>query len=134
MHTAKHTHTHTHRTPDLVEIEAQEKEQAGCLLFVIDPQTRALASLVEASEYICRGRNVVLCVLDVVEGTSFGTFGRSIDADELKDLNRARNYLRDVALRHGVKVSSNVRNAITAVIESHQRSETLKLAGTPPDG
>jgi hypothetical protein len=32
-----------------VEVEAREKEAAGCLLFVIDSKTRALASIVEAA-------------------------------------------------------------------------------------
>merc|ERR1719181_175194 len=50
-------------TPELVQIEAEAKESAEVLLFVIDAQTRALASIVEASEYICRGRHVVLSVV-----------------------------------------------------------------------
>ena len=81
-------------TPDLVEIEAQEKENAGCLLFVMDGMTRALASIVEASEFICLGRHVVLCVVDVQPGAIFGIDGSPISTTELKDLNRVRNYLR----------------------------------------
>ena len=74
-------------TPDLVEIEAKEKEKAGCLLFVIDATTRALASILEAAEYVCRGRHVVLCIRDVTTGTSFGD-ELQVTESELKDLNR----------------------------------------------
>lgn len=129
-------------SPDLVEIEAREKEEAGCLLFVIDPATRALASIVEASEYICRGRHVILCILDVEEGTAFGTDGLPVKSTELKDLNRCglsmlsynmsylssantlvvrvRSYLRDVATRHGVAFSDSVQKTVQTVIESHR--------------
>ena len=77
-------------TPELVEIEARAKEKAEVLLFVIDSQTRALASIVEAVEYICHGRQVVLSIADVAPGTSFGG-EPPISEVELKDLNRQQH-------------------------------------------
>jgi len=105
-------------SPDLVEIEAQEKETAGCLLFVIDRETRAMASIVEAAEYICLGRRVVLCIVDVEEESSIG--GEAIGKPELKDLNRMRAYLRDVATRNGVSYTNQVSEAVAEVISSHR--------------
>jgi hypothetical protein len=117
-------------TPDLVEIEAKEKEKAGCLLFVIDATTRALASILEAAEYVCRGRHVVLCIRDVATGTSFGD-ELQVTESELKDLNRCRNYLRDVATRHGVTFSSSVRKAVQTIVVSHKMNAGLKVKVEP---
>src|SRR5687767_9714501 len=71
----------------LVALEAAAKEDADVLLFVINGQTRGVASMVEAAFYIGQGRDVVLVLENVTEG----------DPAEVKDLNRGRTYLRDVA-------------------------------------
>ena len=55
-------------TPDLVAIEARAKAEASSLLFVIDGQTRGLASMIEVSEYITSKRDIFVCVLDIPEG------------------------------------------------------------------
>ena len=98
----------------MVEIEAQAKQHANILLFVIDAQTRALASMLEASEYIAAGRKVVLIVEEVEVGSEIA--GTTCDVAEAKDLNRARSYLRDVATRHGAPVHETVVEAIDCVI------------------
>ncbi len=41
-------------TPDLVSVEAKAKEESSVLFFVIDNRTRAIGSMLEASEYIGR--------------------------------------------------------------------------------
>ena len=65
----------------------------------------------------------VLCIhQQVLPGTCFGG-GSAIDETELKDLNRVRSYLRDVATRHGVPFSDNVEDAIKAVIQSHAQNK-----------
>jgi len=86
-------------SPELVEIEARAKEDCKVLLFVIDGKTRALASMLEASEYIGVGRRVVIVIQHVEPGTEIG--GVVVGDREIKDLNRAREYLADVADRHG---------------------------------
>ena len=45
------------------------KQSSDYLLFVIDEQTRAIASIVEATEYCVVGREVILVVVDVGPGT-----------------------------------------------------------------
>ena len=97
-------------TPDLVEIEARHKQSADYLLFVIDAQTRAIASIVEATEYCVVGREVILCIVDVPPGTEID--GAVVGEREMKDLNRARQYLRDVAHRHGILVHDEVPHAL----------------------
>ena len=84
-------------------VEALAKANAAVLLFVIDDKTRAIASMMEATEYICSGRRVVLVVKDCAAG--------SFSAGGLKDLNRARSYLRDLAQRHSTPVCASVAEA-----------------------
>jgi hypothetical protein len=106
---------------DLVVVEANEKESAALLLFVIDKQTRALASVVEASEYICRGRNVVLSIEDVAPDTEIG--GSLIGTTEMKDLNRMRSYLRDVATRHAVPYTTSVEEAVRVCLQKMETDQ-----------
>jgi len=99
-------------SPELVETEANAKAEARVLLFVIDGQTRAIASMLEAAEYIGDGRTVVLVIQDMPDGTEVD--GHAVTGRELKDLNRARAYLRDIAERHGVTVHGTVEGAVLA--------------------
>lgn len=105
-------------SPALVALEAHVKKNCLILLFVIDKMTRAIASMLEAAEYISTGRHVVLAVQNVELGTEF--FGTEVSEGEIKDLNRARSYLLDVALRHGVSYFTSpncVKEAIASVIQ-----------------
>jgi len=99
---------------ELVQIEAHAKENAKALLFVIDNQTRAITSCLEATEFICVGRVVSLVVSpDIAAASSID--GEPVRPRELKDLNRARRYLCDVAHRHGVEVHKDVRSAMSNI-------------------
>merc|ERR1711865_336133 len=99
---------------ELVAIEANAKENAKALLFVIDNQTRAITSCLEATEFICVGRVVSLVVSpDIAAASSID--GEPVRPRELKDLNRARRYLCDVAHRHCVEVHKDVRSAMSNI-------------------
>lgn len=100
-------------SPELVAIEAKAKEEAETLLFVIDSQTRAIASILEATEMIMEGRDVVLVIEQIADGTEIGW--QKVTGSELKDLNRARTYLRDLAERHNVDVYPTVAEAVAVV-------------------
>merc|ERR1712093_796708 len=53
---------------ELLAKEQQAKQEAAVLLFVIDGDTRALMSMLEAVEFVVSGRDVVLAVNSVEEG------------------------------------------------------------------
>lgn len=84
--------------PNLITLEARAKELCDVLLFVIDSKTRAIASMLEATEYILSQRRVVIVILDIPEGARID--GDLIEGRQLKDLNRARAFLCDIAARH----------------------------------
>jgi hypothetical protein len=106
-------------SPELVALEAQAKDSASTCLFVIDSQTRAMASAVEAAELISAGRNVALVVLDIEDGLVIG--GETVTGRQLKDLNRMRAYLRDVAQRHDVPAYDSVEAAVEALAARYGR-------------
>ena len=51
--------------PELVEQEAKAKDDAEVVFFVVGPETRAIASMIEVAELITSGRQVVLVLQDV---------------------------------------------------------------------
>lgn len=99
---------------ELVALEAAAKDAARGLLFVIDGQTRAMASMIEASALIAGGRSVVLAVQDIPDGTTID--GQAVEGRELKDLNRARAYLRAMAAEYGTPQYSTVEEAVESVV------------------
>jgi len=98
-------------TQECVEIEAREKADADVLLYVIDGETRAIASMLEATEAIVSKRATVLVIIGVPFDAIIG--GYSISNTEVKDLNRARIYLTDIAKRNGVKVYTDIESAVS---------------------
>ncbi len=54
---------------DLVEIEERAKQNAQLLFFVIDDQTRGVASLVEISYLVATSRPILVVMRDFTENT-----------------------------------------------------------------
>ena len=109
----------------LIAQEADAKAESEFLLFVIDGQTRAIASILEATEYICTGRNVLLVVERISEGIQID--GQPITGRQLKDLNRARSFLLDLTNRYSnVSVFSSVQSAIRAAADRLTETQLVK--------
>eukprot|EP00002_Diphylleia_rotans_P003973 TRINITY_DN1284_c0_g1_i1.p1 TRINITY_DN1284_c0_g1~~TRINITY_DN1284_c0_g1_i1.p1 ORF type:complete len:398 (+),score=77.67 TRINITY_DN1284_c0_g1_i1:50-1243(+) len=94
----------------LVEIERVAKRDAVVLLFVIDDLTRAIASMLEAAEYIGSGRNVVFSVQYVELGVVIGD--SQIGEMEQLELNFARRLISDIARQNGLEVYQSVEAAV----------------------
>jgi len=108
-------------TPDLMVQEQNAKKNAEVLLFVVDGVTRSIASMVEIAELISIGRKLVLVINNVPEGQEVE--GSVVTGREVKDLNRGRAYLADVADRHNVPVYSDVIHATIHAIKIVQGKE-----------
>jgi hypothetical protein len=100
--------------PWMIKAEADAKGAARVILFVIGSETRGIASMVEAAELIASGRDVVLALVDIPRGATIA--GEKLGAAEIKDLNRGRAYLADVAERHGQTVYRTVLAAVREVV------------------
>ena len=139
-------------TPDLIDLETTAKHKSACLFFVIDGVTRAIVSMNEVTELICRGRTVVLVVQNVAAGQDIG--GQTLSQREVKvrvmgalghgrsisltschgeqDLNRGRAYLLDLAHRYAVPTFDSVEkglDAVTAMFRSQYRGNTSNKSG-----
>lgn len=77
----------------LEKVEAYAKQEAGILLFVIDKETYALASMVEAAEYIGAGREVVLVMHEIQDAGAI-TNGRTGDREMTGE------YTEGIAVNH----------------------------------
>ena len=115
---------------ELVLIESLIKANCETLLFVIDCQTRAIASMIEASEYICSGRDVVLVVKNMPDSSSSAPRAQQaqvnnelLGPEQVRDLNRARSYVTDVAQRHGLDVFTNVGLACEYIVTKRKEKE-----------
>jgi len=95
--------------------EATAKEKAAVWLFVITDESRGIASLVEAAYRIGCGGKIALAIMDVTEATTIE--GKPLTKDEIKDLNRGRAYLREIAEQHHIKVYTDIRSATKHAIE-----------------
>lgn len=132
--------------PGLIDIEAHAKDQAHTLLFVIDSVTRSLASMLEATEYILRGRRVIMVIEAMEDGHSIDD--QIITGRQLKDLNRARAFLADIVQRHqeNAILCTSLSEALEVIrdtdcracrelisIQQTKRSELLRLQTNESD-
>lgn len=81
---------------------------------LINKYNRALSSMIEAASIVSSSRSMVLVIKDIEDGSNLD--GSIVSGRELKDLNRARAYLRDIACRHGIRIFDDISIGIEHVI------------------
>lgn len=94
----------------LSPLEACAMDKSRCLLFVITSNTRAVAAMTMAAHYVGLGCDVVLCVQRLPEDCMIGD--ERLSAQAIKDYNRARMYLLDLASREGISVFAEISEAV----------------------
>ncbi|KAG8230928.1 hypothetical protein J437_LFUL002961 [Ladona fulva] len=94
----------------LSPLEAGAMDNCQCLLFVITSGTRAVAAMTMAAHYVGLGCEVVLCVQRLLEDCVVGE--ERLSSQAIKDYNRARMYLLDLASREGIPVFADIREAV----------------------
>jgi hypothetical protein len=118
--------------------ENEAKLRAKIILIVVNDETRAIASLVEAAELITGGRTVALLIKDFepgatmpkVEGLDDNGLPIKIDTVQRADLNRGRAYLADVAARRGLKIFTKIEAVVQHVVELCQRLAVYEHDGS----
>lgn len=126
--------------PSLVAEEAKAKESAELLFFVIDQRTLALASMMEVVELISRGRNIVLVLQHLQDGTVLEEKnglvppGATATGRVLQDANRARAYVKDIADRSHIKTYTTITKAVCAVVDFFHHQRKTKRVGSPSSG
>lgn len=77
----------------------------------------------QVAELITAERCVVL-VVEQVDSDTVTSGGSTLKSDEIKDINRSRSYLKDLATRHGVPVFDTVEDCIAHTITLVRRRRT----------
>ncbi|XP_017120958.1 uncharacterized protein LOC108141873 isoform X2 [Drosophila elegans] len=89
-------------------------DSSRVLLFVITNETRSLAPMTLAAHCIGLMYNVVLAVQMLPEDCVLG--GEKLTVAAIKDYNRGRSYLIDLAKRQGVPVFTDIRAALDCTV------------------
>jgi hypothetical protein len=97
------------------DADMQAKDAADVLLFVINEETRGVATIGEVAYYLGAGRPLALVVTDIGENDSID--GRPLSAPERDDLNRGRIFIRSMARQEGVPVFADVESAVQHAIQ-----------------
>lgn len=103
------------RDPAVMAAEDAAKATCKVLLFVVSNQTRGLASMVEAATLLNTRQSERELVL-VVQPASAKMGNTEVTPTELRDLNRGREFLAELAGRASVPVFDNVAHAIRSII------------------
>ncbi|XP_055851824.1 uncharacterized protein LOC129916072 isoform X2 [Episyrphus balteatus] len=90
-------------------------DSSRVLLFVITNETRSLAPMTLAAHSIGLMYNVVLCVQMLPENCVLGQ--EKLTPTAIKDYNRGRSYLIDLAKRQGVPVFNDLKSALECTAE-----------------
>ncbi|XP_017075286.2 LOW QUALITY PROTEIN: uncharacterized protein LOC108110676 [Drosophila eugracilis] len=93
-------------------------DSSRVLLFVITNETRSLAPMTLAAHCIGLMYNVVLAVQMLPEDCVLG--GEKLTLAAIKDYNRGRSYLIDLAKRQGVPVFTDIRAALECTVAKVQ--------------
>ncbi|KAH8334060.1 hypothetical protein KR059_006199, partial [Drosophila kikkawai] len=93
-------------------------DSSRVLLFVITNETRSLAPMTLAAHCIGLMYNVVLAVQMLPDDCVLG--GEKLTVAAIKDYNRGRSYLIDLAKRQGVPVFTEIREALECTVAKVQ--------------
>ncbi|KAK3087781.1 hypothetical protein FSP39_010521, partial [Pinctada imbricata] len=98
--------------PELMELEAEARQTAELMFFVIDNQTRAIVSMLETAYLVAGGKQVIV-VLDNYSSVDDTLFhGEKVSTQELDDIYRGRKILIDLLERNSVPVFLNINTAL----------------------
>ncbi|XP_053402451.1 uncharacterized protein LOC123548397 isoform X2 [Mercenaria mercenaria] len=118
-----------HWKPELMELEAQAKQMADFLFFVIDTKTRAISSMIEVAYLVATQRQVVVIMCEYKE-PNIEIDGQRLSDSEMLDLVKGRLILTDLVERNSIPIFSDIHKALkcTQKILTHSMQvQDLKL-------
>ncbi|KAL8612675.1 hypothetical protein ACOMHN_044616 [Nucella lapillus] len=99
----------------LIPMQVAEREKCRLMLYVITSTTRSFSAMIEAAYYIGLGCRVILCLQMLPDDVVIG--GETLTDSAVKDYNRGRAYLSDMASREGVPQFDDVAEAVNSCIK-----------------
>lgn len=116
-----------HWNRDLIETEHAAKENAVILFFVIDGQTRNVATSMETANIAGSRTNMILVILPQNSEVGLEVAGEQVSGAELEHLNEAQKILRRIFSYHGILVFDNIPDALSKTIEVSELNLTWIL-------
>ncbi|CAG0913519.1 unnamed protein product [Notodromas monacha] len=112
--------------PELIQIEHEAKMSASLLFFVVDNETRAVASMIESTYLAACGRCLVL-VVNLFKSEGHVIYGESLSRKELHDLSYSQHVMMDLVEREGIPVFGNMERALecASFLVAKQKEQTL---------
>jgi hypothetical protein len=104
--------------------EMQAKDAASVLLFVINHETRGVATVAEVAYYMGLGRQLALAISDIPNNAIL--YDHPLQQPEIDDLNRGRIFLRTMARSHNIPIFDTIENAVQHAIQLAQPILTLQ--------
>merc|ERR1719515_690310 len=115
--------------PEMIELEYQAKVTSQILFFVINEQTRNVASMIEVSQYAGNNRRLIV-VLNPYPGPEHTINGEQLTKAEYEDLQAAMETVQDLIERQSIPVFNNIKvalNCTTKVLKENLSIEELGL-------
>ncbi|GFG38849.1 hypothetical protein Cfor_02156, partial [Coptotermes formosanus] len=118
----------SHWGPELIELEFQAKQNAAILFFVIDNQTRSVASMIEAA-YLSAKRQKLILVIHAYQGPGQKIWGEDITEEEYEDLTTGQMMLQDLVERQGIPVFESVPVALNCTAKVLRENISVQELG-----
>ncbi|XP_053210107.1 uncharacterized protein LOC128393905 isoform X3 [Panonychus citri] len=114
-----------HWEPELIELEDKAKKNSQVLFFVIDNQTRSIASMIEVSFIAATTKKLVL-VIDLFPSLEPIINGEPISQYEHDILKGGRKLLMKLVERKGMPVFNQIPAALNYIPIMISRNQTIK--------
>jgi len=115
--------------PEMIELEHQAKVTSQILFFVINEQTRNVASMIEVSQYAGSNRRLIV-VFNPYPGPDHQINGEKLSKAEFEDLQGGMETVQDLIERQSIPVFTNIKvalNCTTKVLKENLSIEELGL-------
>merc|ERR1719229_863241 len=116
-------------SPEMIELEHQAKVTSQILFYVLNDQTRNVASMIEVSQYAGSNRRLIV-VLNPYPGPEHQINGEKLTKAEYEDLQSAMGTVQDLIERQSIPVFNNIKvalNCTTKVLKENLSIEELGL-------
>lgn len=98
--------------PEMIELEHQAKVSSQILFWVLNSETRNVASMVEVSQFAGSNPRLIV-VLNPYPGPGHSISGEQISKDEYEDLQNGMETVQDLIERQGIPVFTSLEVALT---------------------
>jgi len=115
--------------PEMIELEHQAKVTSQILFFVINEQTRNVATMIEVAQFAGFNRRLIV-VLRPYPGPDHSINGEKLSKAEYEELQGAMGMVQDLIERQGIPVFNNINvalNCTTKVLKENLSIEELGL-------